>query len=408
MVGDTLNSYLFPSFLLKMNPHQNNSDNILKIAYIYDAIYPWVKGGAEKRVYEIAIRLVERGHQVHWFGLKWWEGEDDIVRNGIQIHGIGKWDSLYDNGTRSIKEGIYFGIKTLMKVKGDFDVIDCQQFPYFSCFSAKIYSMITNTPLAITWIEVWNDYWYEYLGTKGVFGKLIENITAKLTDKNLSISEHTKTNLYGMTKNVVVIPHGIQFERIQTIKTAHKSDVIFAGRLIKEKNVDILIKSIKIVKEKIPDIKCYIIGDGPEKNNLEKLTTDLKVENNITFLGFLENHDNVISYMKASKVFVLPSTREGFGIVALEANACGLPVIIINHKNNAAKEIIENGKNGFACELSEKEVSKHILISLKKRESMKFNCIEKAKEYDWDIIIDNVERLYSKYASRERVNPIVT
>ena len=46
----------------------------MKIAYVYDAVYPWIKGGAEKRVYEISKRLVERGHEVHWFGLKWGDG----------------------------------------------------------------------------------------------------------------------------------------------------------------------------------------------------------------------------------------------------------------------------------------------------------------------------------------------
>ena len=46
----------------------------MKLAYIYDAVYPWIKGGAEKRIYEISKRLAEQGHEVHWYGLKWWDG----------------------------------------------------------------------------------------------------------------------------------------------------------------------------------------------------------------------------------------------------------------------------------------------------------------------------------------------
>ncbi|MCL0050604.1 hypothetical protein M1N22_01970 [Dehalococcoidia bacterium] len=113
----------------------------MKIAYIYDAVYPWIKGGAEKRVYEISKRLVVRGHEVHWFGLKWWDGENDIVKDGVYLQGIGKWDNLYADGRRSIKEGLYFGIKTLTGLKGDFDIIDCQEFPYFPCFTAKVHSL---------------------------------------------------------------------------------------------------------------------------------------------------------------------------------------------------------------------------------------------------------------------------
>jgi len=71
--------------------------------------------------------------------MKWWEGEKDIAVDGVYLHGIGKWANLCVEGRRSIKEGLYFGIETLTGLKGDFDVMDCQEFPYFSCFSAKIY-----------------------------------------------------------------------------------------------------------------------------------------------------------------------------------------------------------------------------------------------------------------------------
>ena len=65
--------------------------------------------------------------------------------------------------------------------------------------------------------------------------------------------------------------------------------------------------------------------------------------------------------MKSSKVFILPSTREGFGIVVIEANACGIPVITIDHKDNAARDLIKKKKNGFVCQLNEEEIAKKIL-----------------------------------------------
>ena len=63
----------------------------MKIAFIYDAVYPWVKGGAEKRVYELATRLAKRGHDVHWYSIGWWWTENnrtDIKMDGIQLHGV--------------------------------------------------------------------------------------------------------------------------------------------------------------------------------------------------------------------------------------------------------------------------------------------------------------------------------
>ena len=151
-----------------------------------------------------------------------------------------------------------------------------------------------------------------------------------------------------------------------------------------------------MIKREISDIKCIIIGDGPEKGKLMKLAKKLRVENNVKFVGFLENHDDVIAYMKSSKVFVLPSTREGFGIVALEANACGLPVVTVIHERNAVCDFIKSNGNGFICELLEEEIADEILMALDRREDMRERCIKNAKEYDWERITNLVERLYDE------------
>jgi L-malate glycosyltransferase len=168
--------------------------------------------------------------------------------------------------------------------------------------------------------------------------------------------------------------------------------------LTSHKNVDVLIKSIKLIKEKNPEIKSLIIGDGAEKKRLEELTRKLNLEKNIKFLGFLENNDDVYALMKSSKVFVLPSTREGFGIVVIEANACGIPVITVNHKDNAARDLIEEGKNGFVCQLDEEEISKSIIRILKNSlgRKMKKVCMDLAKKYDWDKIANRIKKVYSK------------
>jgi len=368
----------------------------MKIAYIYDAVYPYVKGGVEKRIYEISKRLAEKGHEVHWFGIKWWDGDDAKDQNKVCLHGVCEPKELYVEGRRSIKEALYFAWKLLFRLKRNFDIIDCQEFPYFPCFSAKFNSLFKRTLLVITWHEVWGNYWYEYLGKKGFFGKTVEKLTTKLTSRNVAVSERTKKELerFGVREEIEVIPNGIDFWDIQNVRASEEeSDVIFVGRLMKEKNVDVLIKAISLVKKEVPDIKCIIIGDGPERRRLENLANDFKINKNIKFTGFLEDYDEVISYEKSSKVFVLPSIREGFGIVALEANACGLPVVTVNHRMNAACDFISNG-NGFTCKFSEEDVAEKILTALDRRKNMARKCIEKAKMYDWDKISSLVESFY--------------
>lgn len=372
----------------------------MKMAFVYDAVYPWIKGGAEKRIYEIGRRLADKGHEVHWYGVGWWTGGDGngrgtIERDGIVLHSVCKPVQLYVDGRRSIGEAIYFASKLMPKlIKERFDVVDCQEFPYFPCFTAKVHSLLRRSNFVITWHEVWDKYWFGYLGRRGLFGYLVEKLTARLAENNVAVSEQTKKDLERIgLGNVEVIPNGIDFEGIRKVRKAdEESDVIFAGRLIKDKNVDVLIKAIKLVKEEIPDVRGIVIGDGPERLRLEKLAGDLGLNGNVEFRGFLKSHDEVIALMKASKVFVLPSTREGFGIVALEANACGLPVVTVEHEMNATKDLIKKGKNGFVCRLSEKEVAENILMALHR--DMREECMEIAKGYDWDVIVRKCERYY--------------
>lgn len=377
---------------------------MMKIALVYDAIYPFIKGGGEKRFYEIGKRLSRKGHEVHFYGMKFWEGKDTIKKEGMYFHGICKAKQLYNKeGKRSIIEAIYFGFHTLKLRREDIDLLDCCAFPYFPLFFCKLISIIKKKPLYSNWYEVWGkDYWYEYIGWKGYFGYIIEKLAVLLPDRIISSSYHTTRKLkneLNCKKPIHTILNGIEYDIITKIEPAkEETDIIFAGRLVSHKNIDLLIKSIGTIKRKNPTIRLTIIGEGPEKKSLELLTEKLDLKKNIQFLGFLESPDDVYALMKSSKVFVLPSVREGFGIVVIEANACGIPVITIDHKNNAAKDLIEEGKNGFVCELSEKEITKRIMETLENNSFQKIqkNCIELSKKFDWNRIIDEIEGVYLK------------
>ena len=372
----------------------------MKIALVYDAIYPYIKGGGEKRFDEIGKRLAKKGHQVHLYGMKLWEGHDVIQKEGLYLHGICPPKPLYTkDGRRSMQQAIFFGIHCLKLIKEDFDVIDCCGFPYFSLFSCKLVSLIKRKKLFSTWHEVWGlKYWQEYLGRLSVFGHLIEKLSVLMPSIIISVSQSTARRIkdeLGFKRKIYVISSGIDFNRIQQINAAQeKIDVIYAGRLMDFKHIDTLIKAIHLLKEQIPIVKCFVIGEGPEKKRLEVLVQKLNLKKNIKFLDFLENHDDVYALIKSSKVFVLPSTREGLGLVVIEANACGIPVVTINHKDNAAKDLVEEGKNGFIGEFNEKLLAEKILEALKIGKSIKQNCINEARRYDWDIIISKLEEAY--------------
>ena len=367
----------------------------MKIAYVYDAVYPWVKGGAEKRIYEISRRLATRGHEVHCFGMKWWQGQDDIEMEGVQLHGICPSRPLYCNGKRSIKEAAYFA-RRLLAVRTDCEVLDCQNFPYLPCFSAKLISQLQGPKLFITWLEVWGQYWQEYLGEKGRAGQAVEWAAARLTDRNIAISKRTHRDLLKLGGRAAqIVPPGIDCKTIsQIVPSAMQSDLIYVGRLIEHKNIDLLVRATKHIQSEIPDVRVLIVGDGPEMNNLKLLARELDLIQNISFLGFVEDYNQALALMKSSRIFVSPSTREGFGMAALEANACGIPVVTVNHDMNAVMDLI--GKDtGFICQPEEEALSRAILTLLDQSIN-KERCIEAAREYDWDAICNRAERVYEQ------------
>ncbi|MGB9929211.1 MAG: glycosyltransferase family 4 protein [Methanosarcina sp.] len=377
----------------------------MKIAFVYDAVYPWVKGGAEVRVYELAKRLLARGHEIHLFGIKWWEGEATFEYEGMILHGVCEPQVLYVNGRRSISEALIFAVKLFpVLLKEKFDLIDVSVFPYFSCFTGKAVSILKKTPLVFTWHEVWDDYWYEYLGNRqGFFGSIIEKMVSKLSSNNIAVSDWTKKRLevLGVSGNTIaVISNGVDLKKISEIEPEggvasseynnKRYDLIFAGRLIKEKNVDILIRAVTLLKPDFPEMRCCIVGDGPEGLALKELAKKLKISENLEFAGFQE-YNALIRKIKVSKVLVLPSSREGFGMVVIEAFASGVPVVTVTEKYNAAQSLVDNGKNGFVVKLEDRELAD----SLKKlienenfyKKASKMSLSEAAK-YNWDEIVE--------------------
>jgi L-malate glycosyltransferase len=369
----------------------------MKIAFVYDAIYPWVKGGIEKRVWELAVRLSRNGHDVHLFGMKFWDGDDNIVHDGVVLHGVCPAQKLYRNGRRSIWQALYFSIHLIIPLmKEKFDIIDCQQFPYFSCFSAKIPSILKKIPLVITWHEIWDDYWYDYIGWKGIIGKITEKLVARLTSENIAVSKTTAKNLnnLGIRTEIKIIPNGVDLTKIRSISPSSETwDIIFVGRLIKDKHADLLIHAVNLLRNKNPDIRAAIIGEGPEYHKIKNLINDKKIATFVRVCGFYQDHDDLIAQLKSSKVFVLPSTREGFGITALEALACGLPVITVSHQGNAVRDLITEN-NGYLCSLSARDLADKISLALQHYGGMRDACIASAESFDWDSITLDIEAYY--------------
>ncbi|MCX8206935.1 MAG: glycosyltransferase family 4 protein [Methanothrix sp.] len=362
----------------------------MRIAYVYDAVYPWIKGGAERRVYELSQRLARRGHDVHCYGARWWEGDEHIKLGDVWHHGVSPPYPLYTKNKRSVKQALLFSLGILRKLECGFDVIDCQEFPYLSCFSARLRS--GSASFFITWHEIWGAYWLEYLGRSGYLGMAVERAAAMLTGNNIAVSEMTGRELMKLGAESTVVPNGIDFKHIHSIMPADSEhDLVFAGRLISHKNLHMLLEAIALLS----DVNLLIIGEGPEAPRLHALARSLGVDDRVSFSGFLE-YEETIALIKSSRAFVLPSTREGFGIAALEAMACGVPVVTVRHRMNAACDLL-TPETGVIAEPSPGSLADAIRAALDLSGTAGQKCRELARRYDWDVICEDIERVYAEH-----------
>ncbi|MCR1935237.1 glycosyltransferase [Clostridium tepidum] len=178
-------------------------------------------------------------------------------------------------------------------------------------------------------------------------------------DQIITVSNKLKNIVkdYSIYKKIQVINNGVDINEI--IENEHvpsmefpNIDILSVSNLIKTKGIDINIKAMSKLVKKYPNLNYYIIGDGVERLNLNKLVEKYNLQENVFFLGKVE-HEKVMKYMKHCKIFSLPSWKEGFGVVYVEAMVQGIPVIGI--KGEGIEDVIQHGKNGFLVEANNVE-----------------------------------------------------
>lgn len=175
----------------------------------------------------------------------------------------------------------------------------------------------------------------------------------KEADKVVTVSTRLKKIFqddFRISEKVAVINNGISPDNITTknanLASTHAGSkiILSVSHLIASKGLDLNIKAMSQLIGKYSNLKYLVIGAGPEINSLRRLAHDLNLDRQIEFLGELP-HDKVMQYMAIADIFSLPSWREGFGIVYLEAMAHGKPVIACEGEGIA--DVIENNKTGL-------------------------------------------------------------
>jgi glycosyltransferase involved in cell wall biosynthesis len=375
----------------------------MRIAFVYDALYPYVRGGAERRYYELGKRLSTR-HEVHYISWRHWSGPDPATENGMQLHSVGAPMALYGaDGKRTLREAVSFSTRLLPTLlRHRFDVIDCSATPYLPLYSTWLASRISGTRLIATWHEFWGEHWHEYLPDRPSVARVargLEGGARRLGDLVVAVSPFTarRMGLAADDPRLRIIGNGLPLEGIAEAPNATDAfDVLYVGRLIDEKRVDLLLEAIALLRAPLPALRCAIVGDGPERIALERQAARLGLERQVSFLGHVDDA-TAFGLMKAAKLFVQPSMREGFGMTVAEAQACGAVPVVVRSEASAAPDLVRDGVDGSVVDPTPNAIAESVLALMgdpRRRTSMSIAARGTATARGWDLLASRIEGAY--------------
>ena len=220
---------------------------------------------------------------------------------------------------------------------------------------------------------------------------------------NILVCSPQMKEMVGMTTSskIRIIPNGIKFEDIQNVRMEDRlkhPSTLTMGTLSRVKGIDVLIKAVPLIRKEFPNLHIYIAGkSGNEESNLKKLVKELNIEENVEFLGFVSGGKKY-DYFKSVDVYVHPSRYEPFGVVLLEAMACGRPVIA--SKVGGIPFVVEDGKTGLLFESENiEELAKKVILLLRDKElqtKMGEAGRERAREFSWERCVERTVKVYKE------------
>jgi glycosyltransferase involved in cell wall biosynthesis len=373
------------------------------IALVCDTIYPYSHGGREYRYRELLSRLAERA-EVHVYTMRWWNGPRTYSDGGITYHAIAPLLTLYKENRRSLRQAVGFGLACFRLARHNFDVLEADHIPYFQVFALRIVASLKGKPFIVTWHEVWSrSYWRQYLGWTGLVAWALESLAMQLPDHIIAASPQTAERLRAALRRnipITIVPNGINLEAIRNSHSAADiTDLVLLGRLIDHKRVDMLLDVIAVLRARGMHVTCRVIGDGPERAALQEQARTLGISEIVDFRSDVDEQKELYALLKAARLFVSLSAREGFGIAVLEAIACGLPVLTTSAPDNLARHLVARYSQGVVCDPTPEAVATAIEQVLAKAggcRSDNNSADSWVADYDWNAMMSRLMGVYSQ------------
>ena len=271
----------------------------MRICLVYDCLFPYTVGGAERWYRNLAERLAEDGHEVTYLTLRQWErgGRADVP--GVRIVTVGPRMALYaEAGRRRVFPPIVFGAGVLwhlLRRGRRYDVVHTASFPYFSLLAAAAVRRAAGFRLVVDWHEVWTrEYWIGYLGgAGGRIGNLVQALCLRVPQRAFCFSRlHARRLVEGGLRSRPTVLEGEYAGPLEPkAPLPAEALVVFAGRHIPEKQVPALVPALAELRRTHPDVRAVIFGDGPERERVAELARRHGLEDAVSLPGFVDSSE---------------------------------------------------------------------------------------------------------------------
>jgi len=334
----------------------------VRICLVYDCLFPWTVGGAERWYRNLAERLAAEGHEVTYLTLRQWPRGSGADVPGVRVVAVGPRMELYrEAGQRRVLPPLVFGLGVfwhLLVRGGRYDVVHTASFPYFSLLAAGLVRRVRRFGLVVDWHEFWTrGYWREYLGgVGGGVGWWVQKACLRVRQRAFCFARLTAGRLReeGVRGEVTVL-EGEYAGSLEPRPGVPAGDaVVFAGRHIPEKRAPAVVGAVAALRSRGFPVRGLVFGDGPERGAVLAAIDAHGLAGVVEAPGFVDRE--VVDRALASALcMLLPSVREGYGLIVVEASAAGVPSVVVRAPDNAAVELVDEGVNGFVAASAEAE-----------------------------------------------------
>jgi glycosyltransferase involved in cell wall biosynthesis len=376
----------------------------MRIALVYDCIYPESLGGVEHRNYQLARALAARGHRITLAG---WAREGGTRIPGVEVLPLPGRGPAHDaSGRRRLGHALRLARAVVRLPVRSFDIVETANIPHAHLLPLAVRCAAARRPFVVTWYEVWGPYWRHYVGATWPLFAVAERLAAQIGKTAVAVSPLTERRLEAIRLRNRPLPStiGVPVAAIREA-AAHASPgppLVYAGRLIAEKRLDLLLRAVAQLPRGGGPVLA-IVGGGPERDALARLAAELGVTDAVVFRGLLPEPEDVWREVGAARVAVQPSRREGFGLFPLEAMAAGRPVVYCTSSESAVPALVRHGIEGVEVEPEPAALAAtlaRLLAGGEEYERLAEAAARRGAEHDWGEVAKHEEERFAAALAR--------